>query len=90
MPELAQIPFLVELAPGNVGLKPMTTEAPIVHDGRVIVRLGETRAVCTPATRSRKASVSGSACCGGTVDAGNKVACGSPAANKTEATACSG
>lgn len=66
LPALAQAPVIVEFAPGNRGLRLMLPDAPQAEDGRLVLRLNETRAVCKPAERSAAARAPGeqAACCG--------------------------
>lgn len=67
LPALAEAPVIVEFAHANRGLRLMLPEAPQAEDGRLVLRLNETRAVCKPAERSAAARAPGAqaACCGG-------------------------
>ena len=64
LPELSQAPLLVEFSPGNNGLKLLTWEEPFIQNGRVTLRLRDTRAICKPARRSKPPGASSNACCG--------------------------
>lgn len=88
MPELAKTSFLIEFAPRNVGLKLMNVGQPTEQDGRVVLHLSESRAVCKPAQRSRIGADTAGACCGGYSDNSLQAACCSPGENKVEVTAC--
>ena len=94
LPALAQAPVVVEFAPGNRGLRLMLPDAPQAEDGRLVLRLNETRAVCKPAERSAAARAPGAqaACCGGGSDVPQAPiaasACCAPATAKQPAGAC--
>ncbi len=75
LPELAQIPLLVEFAPDNAGLKLMLLEDPVLQDGQVTLRLRDSKAVCKPAQRNGALSAPSDACCGVTPSA--SACCGS-------------
>lgn len=52
LPKLSEAELLVEFAPDNSGLKLMALDAPSEKDGRVSLRLRNSKAVCKPAQRS--------------------------------------
>ena len=52
VPALRTAPLMVEFGHNNAGLKVMTLEKPEVLQGRVMLKLNETRAVCKPAERA--------------------------------------
>tara|TARA_R110002126_G_scaffold291789_1_gene458308 strand:- start:9754 stop:10281 length:528 start_codon:yes stop_codon:yes gene_type:complete len=64
LPELADAPLLVEFSPENMGLKLMALDAPLMKDGRICLRLRDSRALCKPAQKNRSLDVSTNACCG--------------------------
>ncbi|MDF1774613.1 MAG: DUF6428 family protein [Rhizobiaceae bacterium] len=63
LPELADAPLLVEFSPENMGLKLMAPDAPFMKDGRVSVKLRDSRAMCKPAQKNMALDVSTNACC---------------------------
>lgn len=75
LPELADVPLLVEFSPDNRGLKLMALDAPLMKDGRICVRLRDSRALCKPAQKNRSLDVSTNACCG--VPSAASACCGS-------------
>ncbi len=85
LPELSQAPLLVEFSPGNKGLKLKNLEEPFVQNGRVTIRLRDTRATCKPAHRIRPPGAPGDACCGETTSAN---ACCGPATPSAAHDAC--
>ena len=85
LPELADVPVMVEFAPENVGLQLMELGHPLAGGKSVLVSLRATVAVCKPARRSRSSGAAASACCGG---ATTQSTCCSPTANVPEGSAC--
>ncbi|MEL6205636.1 MAG: DUF6428 family protein [Pseudomonadota bacterium] len=64
VPGLANVPLLVEYAPGNRGLSLLEAGRPVERDGLAALALHPTRAVCKPAEQARGAGQSAIACCG--------------------------
>ncbi len=77
LPELRDVPLLVEVGHGNKNLTLMSLSTPELHKNRLKLPLDDARAVCKPAQRSKAAikinqpcctgnagSVSGTPCCG--------------------------
>ncbi|MEM9342468.1 MAG: DUF6428 family protein [Pseudomonadota bacterium] len=58
LPGLSDAPLLVEFAPGNDGLRMLTTGTSSTENGTVTLTLYDAKAQCKPATRTA------SACCG--------------------------
>ena len=85
LPELADAPLLVEFSPDNLGLKLMALDAPLMKDGRISVKLRDSRALCKPAQKKRSLEVSTKACCG--VPRATSACCGSDP-SETAASAC--
>lgn len=63
LPKLSGVPLLVEFSPGNFGLKLMALSEPSVRDGRVFLKLRESKAICKPAQRNKLLDEATNACC---------------------------
>ncbi len=51
LPELADVPLLVEYAPGNLGLRTMRPSEPEARGAAVLIALNDLSAICKPAQR---------------------------------------
>lgn len=88
LPELAQAPLLIEFGHGNNGLTLMSLDAPKVQGDTVVLKLGDARAVCKPAQRTKSAEGTLSACCGSTGNSKLETSCCPTEKPPTGASAC--
>lgn len=86
LPKLSEAPLLVEFSPDNLGLKLMTLDEPVMQEGRVMLRLQNSKAACKPAQRSKSLGGPDSACCGGESSA--NACCGSDRPQKALKACC--
>lgn len=63
MPELAQAPLLAEFGHGNASLTLMSLNTSQVQGDRVVLRLGDARAVCKPYERAQVSAAPEMGCC---------------------------
>ncbi|MEP3882692.1 DUF6428 family protein [Planktotalea sp.] len=63
MPELGQAPLLVEFGHDNSGLTLLSLNESELLNGRVVLRLGDARAVCKPFERAKITPPTDARCC---------------------------
>jgi len=73
LPELADVPLLVEYGQGNAELRTLSLHPPQQIGARVQIALGEMQAVCKPAARASAALTS--SCCGTSAPAQASAGC---------------
>lgn len=86
LPELEHAALKVEFGHQNAELRLMSLQPPQFEEGRVVVPLGETRALCKPA--QRKQSAQADVCCGDAAVFAQLTSCCVPSGAQSPATPC--
>lgn len=87
LPQLADVPLLVEFSPENKGLKLMSLGNPTPKDSWLSISLGDSSAVCKPAKRLSPRTAKTDTCCQEAPAAGSNT--GSDAITATANACCS-
>lgn len=88
LPELADAPLLIEFGHGNNGLTLMSLDAPEVQGDTVVLRLGDARAVCKPAQRTKSTEGNLGECCSRTGNSTPETPCCPNVKPPTRASSC--
>lgn len=88
MPELRNASLLVEFGHNNEQLALMSLHGPEVSDETVELFLGDARAVCKPAIRSKREVKDQDGCCGSVISSPQKSSCCEAVTASQDSTAC--